>query len=70
MLCGMIFAAWFGGFGPGLLASALSIVSIHYYLLPPINSFSMKDNILAMDIAELPRLVLFLLTSLFAVVSG
>jgi PAS domain S-box-containing protein len=65
MLCGVIFAAWFGGFGPGLFASALSIVAIHYYLLPPINSFSMKHNIFAMDIAELPRLALFLMTSLF-----
>src|SRR6201997_771727 len=38
MLCAVIFAAWFGGFGPGLLAIALSLFAFHYYLVPPVNS--------------------------------
>jgi PAS domain S-box-containing protein len=64
MLCAVIFAAWFG-FGPGLLAIALSMFSFHYYLVPPVNSFGLKHDILAVDSAELPRLALFLITSLF-----
>jgi PAS domain S-box-containing protein len=64
MLCAVIFAAWFG-FGPGLSAIALSLFAFHYYLVPPINSFGLKQNIFAVDIAELPRLALFSITSLF-----
>jgi PAS domain S-box-containing protein len=64
MLCAVIFAAWFG-FGPGLFAIALSLLAFHYYLAPPINSFGLKDNLFAAQIAEIPRLVLFLTTSLF-----
>jgi PAS domain S-box-containing protein len=64
MLCAVIFAAWIG-FGPGLLAIALSLFAFHYYLVPPINSFALKHNIFAVDIAELPRLALFSITSLF-----
>src|ERR1700688_1919997 len=41
MLCAVIFAAWLGGFGPGLLASTLSILAVHYYLVPPVNSFAL-----------------------------
>ena len=40
MLCAVIFAAWLGGFGPALLAIALSVFAFHYYLVPPINSFT------------------------------
>src|ERR1700724_3320824 len=58
MLCAVIFAAWFG-FGPGLLAIALSLFPFHYYLVPPIDSFALKHDIFAVDVAELPRLVLF-----------
>jgi PAS domain S-box-containing protein len=65
MICAVIFAAWLGGFGPGLLAIALSLFAVHYYLVPPINSFELKDNIFAVDIAELPRLALFVVTALF-----
>jgi PAS domain S-box-containing protein len=65
MLCAVIFAAWFGGLSPALLAIGLSLLAFHYYLVPPINSYSWKDNILALDIAQAPRLVLFAITSLF-----
>jgi K+-sensing histidine kinase KdpD len=65
MLCAVIFAAWFGGFGPGLLAIALSLLAVHYYLVPPVNSFVLKHNVFSVDIAELPRLALFSITSLF-----
>jgi PAS domain S-box-containing protein len=64
MLCAVIFAAWFG-FGPGLLAIALSLFAFHYYLVPPINSFGLKHDIVAVEYAELPRLALFSITALF-----
>jgi PAS domain S-box-containing protein len=65
MLCAVIFSVWFGGFGPGLLAIALSSVAFHYYLAPPINSFTWKHDIFSVDASELPRLLLFLTTSFF-----
>jgi PAS domain S-box-containing protein len=65
MLCAVIFAAWFGGFGPGLLAIALSLFSFHYYLVPPINSFALKHDLFSLAVSEVPRLVLFSMTSLF-----
>jgi PAS domain S-box-containing protein len=64
MLCAVIFTAWFGGFGPALMAIALALLAFHYYLVPPINSFTWKDNLFALDISELPRLILFSITSL------
>jgi PAS domain S-box-containing protein len=64
MLCAVIFAAWWG-FAPGLLAIVLSVFAFHYYLLPPTNSFGLKQHLLAVEITEVPRLVLFSITSLF-----
>jgi PAS domain S-box-containing protein len=65
MLCAVIFTAWFGGFGPALLAIALAILAFHYYLVPPINSFTWKHDLFAPDISEVPRLILFSVTSVF-----
>ena len=65
MLCAVIFAAWFGGFGPALLAIALALLAFHYYVVPPINSFNWKHNSFALGISEVPRLILFSITSLF-----
>src|ERR1700730_1630796 len=65
MLCAVIFAAWFGGFGSALLAIALALLAFHYYLVPPINSFTWKHNLFAVGISEAPRLILFSITSLF-----
>jgi PAS domain S-box-containing protein len=64
MLCAVIFAAWIGGFGPALLAIALAVLAFHYYLVPPVNAFVWKHHIFVLDISELPRLALFLITSL------
>jgi PAS domain S-box-containing protein len=63
MLCAVIFAAWFGGFGPALVAIGLSLLAFHYYLVPPIDSFTWKHNPFVLDISEVPRLILFLITS-------
>src|SRR5258707_14573780 len=64
MLCAVIFAAWFGGFGPALLAITLALLAFHYYLVPPINSFTRKHDLFAGDISEVPRLILFCITAL------
>jgi len=64
MLCAVIFAAWVGGMGPALLALALALLSFHYYLVPPTNSFVWKSELLPVRIPEAPRLLLFCLTSL------
>src|SRR5882762_8242612 len=64
MLCAVIFAAWIGGFGPALLAIAFAVLAFHYYLLPPINSFTWKSNLFAVGISEVPRLILFSIVSL------
>ena len=37
-LCAVMFSAWYGGIGPGLLAIALSALGFKYYFLPPIYS--------------------------------
>jgi PAS domain S-box-containing protein len=64
MLCAVIFAAWVGGFGPALLAVALTLLAFHYYLAPPDNSFVWKDELFSIGASEVPRLILFSLTSL------
>ncbi|HWZ98683.1 MAG TPA: ATP-binding protein [Candidatus Dormibacteraeota bacterium] len=57
-LCAVILSAWFGGVGPGLLATALSGLAFYYYFLPPIHSWDAKPG-------EIPRLVIFMLSALF-----
>jgi PAS domain S-box-containing protein len=64
MLCAVIFAAWIGGFGPALLAIALALFAFHYYLVPPINSFTWKSNLFPVGVSEVPRLILFSIVSL------
>src|ERR1700681_1476456 len=51
-LCAIMFTAWFGGVGPGLLATALSAFAFAYYFLPPMHSLAPKT-------AEIPRIVIF-----------
>src|SRR4051794_24907366 len=51
-LCAVVFAAWVGGPGPALLATALTIVAFDYFFLPPIYSFALASK-------EIARLVLF-----------
>src|ERR1700680_4912815 len=67
MISAVMFAAWFGGFGPGLLAIALAVLAIHYYVVPPLNSFAPKGNLFSLEVAELPRLILFSIASLFII---
>jgi signal transduction histidine kinase len=57
-LCAIMFAAWFGGPGPGLLSTVLAGLAFEYFVAPPINSFEI-------DVHQVPRLSLFLITALF-----
>jgi PAS domain S-box-containing protein len=57
-LCAIMVVAWFGGFGPGLLATVLGFLTFDYYLVAPINTFTV-------DPKQLPRLALFLAVGLF-----
>ena len=57
-LCAVILSAWFGGVGPGLLATTLSGLAFYYYFLPPTYSLDAKPE-------ELPRLLIFTVSALF-----
>jgi len=35
MFSAVLFAAWFGGFGPGLFAAVLGVIAAQYFLVPP-----------------------------------
>jgi signal transduction histidine kinase len=54
-----MFSAWFGGLGPGLFATALSVAGFTYYFVPPIG--------FAIAPTDLPRVVLLAVTALFVV---
>jgi PAS domain S-box-containing protein len=58
LLCAVMLSAWFGGFRPGLLAIVLSILGFKYFSLTPTHSF-------AVDIGQLPRLLIFALSASF-----
>jgi C4-dicarboxylate-specific signal transduction histidine kinase len=57
-LCAILFGAWLGGAGPGLLATAISAIIFYYYFLPPVHSFAAKPE-------EIPRFVIFLVAAVF-----
>jgi signal transduction histidine kinase len=58
-LCAVVFSSWSAGRGPGLLATALSLLAFSYYFVP----------IWSLDTApaEAPRLILLAVTALFVV---
>ena len=59
-LCAIMFAAWFGGLGPSLFATALATVVFTYYFVDPGGSFDVAPK-------DLPRVALFATTALFVV---
>ena len=59
-LCAIIFAAWFGGVGPGLAATALSVLVFDYFFLHSIHSLNLL-------LSDLPRIALFTMAALFVV---
>jgi C4-dicarboxylate-specific signal transduction histidine kinase len=57
-LCAVMFSAWFGGVMPGLLSVVLAHLAFMYYVLPP-------TFLIAVDVKELPRLLMFSVSALF-----
>src|SRR5262249_26138262 len=57
-VCAVMVSGWFGGMGAGLLSTALSILALKYYFVPPTGTF-------AIDTAYIPSIALFLLVALF-----
>jgi len=58
--CAILLAAWVGGAGPGLLATALSVLVLVFYFIPPLDTPVGARQ-------EIARIVLFALAALFAV---
>lgn len=57
-LCAVMFSAWFGGAGPGLLAIGLAALALDYFFMMPFYS-------LAVEVKEIPRLLVFVTSALF-----
>ena len=55
-----MFAAWFGGLGPSLLATVIAVLLFTYYFVDPGGSFEVAAK-------DVPRVVLFATTALFVV---
>jgi C4-dicarboxylate-specific signal transduction histidine kinase len=60
LLCTIMFAAWFGGFGPGFVATALAAVFFLYFLIKPGDPFDLQAR-------DLPRFALFILAAFFVI---
>ena len=60
LFCAIIFSGWFGGFGPGLVASVLSITVIEIYFRQPFPYHASGGA------ADIPRLAVFLIAGVFA----
>src|ERR1700686_3967126 len=56
-LCAVMLSAWFGGVGPGLLATTLSALAFHYSFLHP-------TNLLGPQPREMPRLFMYIVSNL------
>jgi PAS domain S-box-containing protein len=61
LLCGVVFAAWFGGLGPGLLAITLGLLAFDYFFLPPLYSLAVQSH------NDVLRLIAFGISALFVV---
>ncbi len=59
LLCAIMFSAWLGGVGPGLLAIAFSCLAFNYYFVEPLYSFGVKSE-------EIPRFAMFAVSALIA----
>src|SRR6202795_629483 len=59
LLCAVMFSAWLGGVGPGLLATALSCLAFNYYVVEALYSFAVKSE-------QIPRYAIFTVSALIA----
>jgi K+-sensing histidine kinase KdpD len=58
-LCAIMFAAWFGGLGPSVLATVAALVSFTYFFV--------DSDSLRIASSDIPRIVLFGATAIFVV---
>lgn len=58
LLCAIMFAAWFGGSGPDLLAAVLAVLAFIYYAAAPAHSLNVA-------LTEIPRVVVFVTATVF-----
>jgi DNA-binding NtrC family response regulator len=56
LFCAIILSAWYGGTGPGCLATFLSSIAFYYSFLPPVDSFDAKPG-------QLARFIVFVLSA-------
>jgi C4-dicarboxylate-specific signal transduction histidine kinase len=56
-LCVVVLSAWYGGVGPGLLATVLSSLAFHYSFLHPIYPSGLKPR-------ETPRILMYIASNL------
>jgi signal transduction histidine kinase len=56
--CSIVLSGWFGGFGPGILATVLSMFAIKFY-------FDSPPHTLAFTMSEIPRYIVFFLVGWF-----
>src|SRR3954451_5585618 len=59
-LAAITLAAWFGGLGPGVLATALSALLAGYFFLPPYHELDISDP------SSQVRLALFVVVAIFS----
>jgi PAS domain S-box-containing protein len=57
LLLAVLFTGWFSGLRPALVAWGLATLALKYYFTPPLES-------LKVDVAQLPRLIIFALVAL------
>lgn len=61
----LMISAWYGGLGPGLLSSALSVLVSQYFFFPPIHSLAVdsRDDVAQIVVFSILTLLICLLTS-------
>ena len=57
-LCAVMLSAWYGGSGPGALATLLSSFTFYYSFLPPVDTFAAKPD-------QIARFLVFFVSALF-----
>lgn len=60
LLAAIAFTTWFGGVGPGLLATLLATLAVDYYFVPPIYTWAVAPE-------EIPGVIAFALSALLFV---
>ena len=57
-ICAIVLSGWIGGFGPGIVATVISIFAVEYTFTEPKYTFGMTLN-------EVPKFLVFFLTGAF-----